>query len=222
MSAAAAKPPKRAAAGAAPKAPMPSDGRALRSQGKKTMTKLLDAGMEVLAERGYHSARVDDVVRLAKVSHGTFYLYFANKEDLFRALADQCAQDMTALAVTLGPVGPGADGVDELRRWLGEFIAGYRRYGVVIRAWMEDQIASRELSKLGLKTFDAITGALVNRLIEARSLDTAEADLLAAALLAMIERFTYFATSRNLAFDDADVVDTLAVVIHRGFFAPAA
>ena len=76
----------------------PTDGRELRRQGKRTMAKLMDAGMRVLSERGYHAARVDDVVRLAKVSHGTFYLYFSNKEDLFRALAVQCADDMTALA----------------------------------------------------------------------------------------------------------------------------
>ena len=62
----------------------PVEGRELRRQGKRTMAKLTDAGMRVLSERGYHAARVDDIVRLAKVSHGTFYLYFSNKEDLFQ------------------------------------------------------------------------------------------------------------------------------------------
>jgi AcrR family transcriptional regulator len=201
------------------KAPLsPTDGRELRSQGKKTMAKLLDAGMTVLSERGYHAARVDDVVRVAEVSHGTFYLYFSNKEDLFRALAVQCADDMTALASSLGAVDPGAAGVDELRRWLAEFIDAYRRYGVVIRAWMEDQVGSRDLSRLGAKTFGAIASSLVERLTESRTMSAHEAELHAAALLAMIERFTYFTTSRDLPFADADVVDTLAIIIHRGFF----
>src|SRR5207249_1763842 len=57
--------------------------RALRTQGKQTKARLLDAGRHVLSERGYLAARVDDVVRVAEMSHGTFYLYFANKEDLF-------------------------------------------------------------------------------------------------------------------------------------------
>ena len=130
----------------------PTDGRELRRQGKRTMAKLMDAGMRVLSERGYHAARVDDVVRLAKVSHGTFYLYFSNKEDLFRALAVQCADDMTELAALLGAVPPDATGVDELRRWLAEFVTTYRKYGVVIRAWMEDQVTSRELGRLGTRT----------------------------------------------------------------------
>ncbi len=184
------------------------------------MGKLLDAGMQVLGERGYHAARVDDVVRVADVSHGTFYLYFANKEDLIRALAVQCATDMTALADGLGPVGPGPEGRAELRRWLAAFIDAYRRHGVVIRAWMEDQVGSRDLARLGAKTFAAIAGALVARISEARDLPDHQAELDAAAMLAMIERFTYFSTSRGLAFDDAAVVDTLATLVHRGFFAP--
>ena len=50
------------------------------------MQKLLDAGLAEFDERGFQAVRVDDVVRRAKISHGTFYLYFSNKEDLFKAL----------------------------------------------------------------------------------------------------------------------------------------
>jgi AcrR family transcriptional regulator len=199
----------------------PLDGRELRTQGRQTMAKLLDAGMQVLTERGYHAARVDDVVRMADVSHGTFYLYFASKEDLFRALAVQCADEMKMLAASLGPVGPDAEGQAELRRWLGEFIGCYRTFGVVIRAWMEDQITSRELSRLGVRTFGAISSSLVTRIDEARPGRAHQTELEAAALLALIERFTYFLTSRNLGFDDDETISTLAVVIHRAFFAPS-
>jgi AcrR family transcriptional regulator len=199
----------------------PTDGRELRRQGKRTMAKLMDAGMRVLSERGYHAARVDDVVRLAKVSHGTFYLYFSNKEDLFRALAVQCADDMTELAALLGAVSPDATGVDELRRWLTEFVTTYRKYGVVIRAWMEDQVTSRELGRLGTRTFTAVTQSLVERLHAVHG-DDHDAEMAAAAMLAMVERTTYFVTSRGLPFDDAELVDTLARMIHRGFFVPAA
>jgi AcrR family transcriptional regulator len=177
----------------------------------------MDAGMAVLAERGYHAARVDDVVRRAKVSHGTFYLYFSNKEDLFRALAVQCADDMTRLASSLGPVPPGQAGLVELRRWLLEFMSTYRRYGVVIRAWMEDQVTSRELGRLGSETFSAITNSLVARLHENHG-DDHDAELAAAAMLAMVERSTYFVTSRGVPIDDDQMADTLAQMLHRGLF----
>src|SRR5262249_46234559 len=83
----------------------PAQGRELRARGRRTMRKLLDAGVTVFAQRGYHAARVDDIVKVAKTSHGTFYLYFSNKEDLFRALAVDVAGEMVALADTLPAVG---------------------------------------------------------------------------------------------------------------------
>ncbi len=206
------------AGGAASSPSPPEETRALRSQARRTKARLLDAGMSVLRERGYHAARVDDVVRVADVSHGTFYLYFSNKEDLFRSLATRCAEEMTELIGSLGPVPPGPDGRAELERWVGGFVACYREYGVVIRAWMEDQVSSRELARLGARTFTEVNATLVERLRESATVPEAEIDLAAAALIAMIERFTYFVTSRDLAIDDAQAVRTLAVLIHRGFF----
>src|SRR3954467_7405022 len=89
---------------------VPAQERELRAQGRKTMRKLLDAGRVVFEQRGYHAARVDDVVKMAKTSHGTFYLYFSNKEDLFKALAEDAMADMANLSdeiVTIGPDEPG-------------------------------------------------------------------------------------------------------------------
>ncbi len=64
----------------------PSRGRELRKQGRETLRRLCEAAIVVFDERGYNAARVDDIVRQAKTSHGTFYLYFSNKEDRFKAL----------------------------------------------------------------------------------------------------------------------------------------
>lgn len=201
-------------------APVPSSaqGRSLRRRGQRTQHRLLDAGLSVLAEHGYHAARVDDVVRVAEVSHGTFYLYFANKEDLFRSLAVRCAEDMASLAASLGPVDPGPAGRATLRSWLADFFAVHRGYGVVIRSWIENQVTDRELTRLGARAFGKITKALVFRIDEARPGHRHEAELRAAALLAMIERFAYVVVSRGLELDDA-ALDTIATVVHRGFFA---
>ncbi|MGH9013198.1 MAG: TetR/AcrR family transcriptional regulator [Acidimicrobiia bacterium] len=200
----------------------PAQQRELRAQGRRTMRKLFDAGMRVFAERGYHAARVDDIVRAARTSHGTFYLYFANKEDLLRALAVECADEMTKLADGIGPVAPDDRGFAELRAFLSRFVTTYRRYGPVIRAWMEDQVADREVDRLGVKAFTAIGARLGERMRES-GLATENEQAAVAALMAMLERFNYALASRRLVLDDDAMLDTLAHVIHRGFFgAPAA
>ena len=43
-------------------------------------------------------------------------------------------------------------------------------------------------------------------------------ELRATALLAMVERFAYTVTSRDLGWTDDQVLDTLATLAHRGWF----
>lgn len=45
---------------------------------------ILDAALAVFGEEGLAGARLDDIARRAGIAKGTIYLYFANKEELFR------------------------------------------------------------------------------------------------------------------------------------------
>ena len=44
------------------------------------------AALEVFAEKGFAAAKLDEIARRAGVSKGTLYLYFKDKQDLFRAV----------------------------------------------------------------------------------------------------------------------------------------
>jgi AcrR family transcriptional regulator len=47
---------------------------------------ILDAALAVFAQKGFSAARMEDISRRAGVTKGTIYLYFENKEALFKAL----------------------------------------------------------------------------------------------------------------------------------------
>src|SRR6516162_5222129 len=49
---------------------------------------LLRAARDVFATKGYHDAKIDDIVAAAKVAKGTFYLYFPDKRSVFSELVD--------------------------------------------------------------------------------------------------------------------------------------
>jgi len=49
---------------------------------------LLRAARDVFATKGYHAAKVDDIVAKANVAKGTFYLYFRDKRSVFVELVD--------------------------------------------------------------------------------------------------------------------------------------
>jgi AcrR family transcriptional regulator len=191
--------------------------RPRRRQGEATRAKLLDAALTAMSDKGFHATRVDDVVRIAGVSHGTFYLYFANKEELFRALAEACAEEAIELAAALPEISPDPAGRDVLRDWLAEYLEFYRRHGVVIRGWVENQFADRTLARLGTKSFRRIT-ATVHTSMSGSKKTSRSVELRATALLAMVERFAYTVTSRDLGWSDDQVLDTLATLAHRGWF----
>lgn len=52
----------------------------------KMRERLIAAGARVIAERGAHNATIDDFVRGADVSRGTFYNHFSTREQMLDAL----------------------------------------------------------------------------------------------------------------------------------------
>ena len=111
----------------------PAQDRELRAQGRETVRKLLDAGTIEFEERGFNGVRVDDVVRRAGISHGTFYLYFSNKEDLFKALLRDALHDMESVAGDFPVVTGDETGLAVLRQWVRKFFAAYAAHSTVLR-----------------------------------------------------------------------------------------
>ena len=196
----------------------PAQERELRAQGKKTMRKLLDAAMVVFEKRGYHAARVDDIVKVARTSHGTFYLYFANKEDLFRALLADVADEVHGVSEKLGPVGADDAGYRELRTWLEDFSDMYVHYGPVIRAWTEAEVEGDDVGHMGEQLLANVASVLIERIEDANTSASFDPQVAALATVAMIERLHYYLLSRQLDVEREELLDTVAAVLHVGVF----
>jgi AcrR family transcriptional regulator len=185
------------------------------------MRTLLDAGVQVFETRGYHAARVDDIVKLAKTSHGTFYLYFSNKEDLFRALAQEVGDALQSLAESLPTLGPDGDGRAELHEWVTRFADLYEEYGAIVRAWTEAEIGSHEFGRLGTDVLTRFTLTFTDRVSGALP-EGVDAQIAALALVAMLERMNYYVLSRQVRVGRARMIDTLTEVMHASLYGAAA
>jgi AcrR family transcriptional regulator len=62
------------------------DGRKLAAKGLRTRQRLLEAAEQVFADLGYHEASIVKITEAAGVGQGTFYLYFASKQEIFDEL----------------------------------------------------------------------------------------------------------------------------------------
>jgi AcrR family transcriptional regulator len=120
------------------------------------------AALEVFAEKGFAAARLDEIARRAGVSKGTLYLYFKDKEDLFRAVVrDAIAPNVAAITEAISTMrAPFADVVRmflagfaerEARLPLGAVakmvIGESRNFPERARVW-HDEVASKAIGGL--------------------------------------------------------------------------
>ena len=63
-----------------------ADGRTLSRRGVETRARLLEAAEQVFGDLGYYDASIVKITEAAGVGQGTFYLYFASKQEVFDEL----------------------------------------------------------------------------------------------------------------------------------------
>ncbi|WP_245615850.1 TetR/AcrR family transcriptional regulator [Andreprevotia chitinilytica] len=79
---------------------------------------ILEAALTLFVDKGFTATRIEDIAREAGVTRGTPYLYFANKEEIFKAvIRDLLLPQITEAAVLFeGYTGSAADLLRELVR----------------------------------------------------------------------------------------------------------
>ncbi|MEL6343844.1 MAG: TetR/AcrR family transcriptional regulator [Myxococcota bacterium] len=88
--------------------------------------RIVDAATEVFAAKGFHSARISDIARLAGVADGTIYLYFKNKENLLLSIFEE---KMGFLIEQLRAALDGiTDPVDQIRVFARQHFAHLEKY----------------------------------------------------------------------------------------------
>src|SRR3984957_1824921 len=201
----------------------PASTRILRSQGRRTMRKLLDAAMIAFDNRGYHATRVNDVVEIAKTSHGTFYLYFSNKEDLLRALVTEAAGEAQALydALSTLPAEGNAPQWEDVHGWIRAYSELWTRYAPLFRAWTDLATIDPELVDVIRSTFTVMSAALSKQIGPDSSGHIIDPDAAGLATLAMLDRFHYLREFVGQPIDDV-ALETITTMVYRALFDPNA
>ncbi|MDD9944339.1 MAG: TetR/AcrR family transcriptional regulator [Myxococcales bacterium] len=85
----------------------PADGRVARAEAKRQARKseIVAAAGRVFSERGYHNSSIADVIEAARISRGTFYLYFDSREALFLELMESFIQRIVSVVEVVDPKG---------------------------------------------------------------------------------------------------------------------
>jgi AcrR family transcriptional regulator len=119
------------------------DGTTADGSGNAAFVALLAAGRDVFVERGFQATRVDDLVSAAGVSHGAFYRYFRNKEELARILTVRGVRAVGTVVTEIPAVFTLREGTGKsvLRRWLRRYHAAHVNEAAMLRVWIDAALA---------------------------------------------------------------------------------
>ncbi|MFN8019652.1 MAG: helix-turn-helix domain-containing protein [Acidimicrobiales bacterium] len=113
-----------------------------QEQAAATQQQLLDAARTLFTERGYQGTSVAAITDAANTAHGTFYLYFRNKEDAFTQLMASAMEELYRLTLTqLEPGEPRRD-PQVVRERVALYLRTAQAHGRLLRALLEPILVS--------------------------------------------------------------------------------
>jgi AcrR family transcriptional regulator len=205
----------------------PAQGRVLGRQGRQTVRRLLEAGLAEFDDRGFQAVTVDDVVRRASTSHGTFYLYFASKEDLFRTLLRDALAAMDQITDEFPVVTANERGKAALRSWVSRFFDIYAEHGTVLRVLSQGaDVVGEDIYGDGLQVLFRLAETITQGMTAGASARTGvdsdgspvHAELTAVACLMMLERINYLLVM-EIELPKEELIDRVTAITYAAFHA---
>lgn len=146
---------------------------------------ILEAALRCFAKKGYHAAKMDDIVRASGLSKGAIYWHFKSKDEIFLALFESYEQAIFAAWEQTDT----GNALEALGREAEITIAQVLETRVLLDTWTEfirHPKARRRFAKLYQRSRSRLA-ATVRRGIERGEIRPCEPEHVAAALTAAIE-----------------------------------
>jgi AcrR family transcriptional regulator len=158
---------------------------------------ILSAAERIFAQKGFHSATMDEIASHAELAKGTIYLYFENKRDIFYTLVDEKVDSLMKLVKV--EIKREAQSVERLKRLVKtqlEFFQNNRDFFRIIiteqtrfELGIKDEFRKRMMQK-HLKYIN-IVARIIQSGIEEKVFKSLEPRKVASALTGIVNGFTF-------------------------------
>ena len=173
------------------------------AQAAATRVQLLRAARAVFAERGYAGATVSLITKRANTAHGTFYLYFRNKDQAFMEVVEGVMLEVHDKVLGLS-VDTATDLRSLLRGALGRFFDAFAANREIWRTLLEGALSTPAIAERWAtisRGFHERVKLLLDDLQAAGLIRPVDAASMAVAMASMGQ---WMAMSRLLFAPDAD------------------
>ena len=181
---------------------------------------ILDAALNIIVEKGYDNARMDDIVKISGMSKGAIYYYYKSKKDIYLDLVNHWVH---LYAGSLNEISnDDLSATDQLKGLFEYFIDQFENNPLVFRALVEfwslstrDKDFHRKLLKV-YREFLGLISAILEGGIKSKEFKKLDVKTASLSIMINIEGIIWFSMYNALGFTARDYITTITDFILSG------
>jgi AcrR family transcriptional regulator len=182
--------------------------------------KILNHARDVFARRGYHDAKIDEIVAAAGIARGTFYLYFKDKRAVFDEIVDRAFTQIGMAIVRVDPKDPGRTVADQVQENIRRIVTTLLEDRATTKILLTDAVGVDPAFDRKLHSFyEVVENLLVESLREGQDLGIVapgDTRMFAHLMLGALKEILYQVVRRKAPYTEKEVVDGIYDFLGQG------
>ena len=176
---------------------------------------------DVFAKRGYHAAKIDDIVAAAGIARGTFYLYFEDKRAIFEEIVDRTIARLGLAILRVDPQDKGRSVADQIRENIRRLVAMLLEDRATTKILLSDALGvDPTFDRKLLSFYDELANLLETSLREGQALGVVkpgDARLLGYLTLGAMKELLFQIVLRGAEYEPEVLVDEIFAFLNGGY-----
>jgi AcrR family transcriptional regulator len=182
---------------------------------------ILSHARDVFAKRGYHTAKIDDIVAAAGVARGTFYLYFEDKRAIFEEIVDRTIARLGMAILRVDPHDPARTVADQVRENIRRIFAILLEDRATTKILLSDAIGVDPAFDRKLAAFyDEVSGLLERSLRDGQELGVVargDTKLMAYLTMGALKELLFQIVLRGAEYPEQKLVEDVFRFFREGY-----
>jgi AcrR family transcriptional regulator len=172
--------------------------------------KILNHARDVFARRGYHAAKIEDIVVAAGIARGTFYLYFKDKRGVFEEIVDRAFTQIGMAIVRVDPRDTGRTVADQVQENIRRIVRMLLEDRPTTKILLTDAVGADPAFDRKLRSFYGVVETLLaESLREGQALGivaSGDVRMFAYLILGALKELLYQVVRREAAYVEDEIV----------------
>ncbi len=182
---------------------------------------ILAHARDVFAKKGYHEAKIDDIVQAAGVARGTFYLYFEDKRAIFEEIVDRTIARLGMAILRVDPHDSARSVADQVRENIRRIVAMLLEDRATTKILLSDAIGvDPAFDRKLLSFYDELASLLERSLRDGQALGIvveSDARLLGYLTLGAMKELLFQVVMRGAEYEPEALVDAIFGFLSGGY-----